>query len=101
MRSIYSTIGVFPVPPTARFPTQISGKLKIADLSIFLSKSKLRVFIIPPYKTENGSKRYLRLLNINSYYCLHGHKECQLATIVKMHIFYDALHKNLKVYQKH
>jgi hypothetical protein len=28
----YSTMGDLPVPPTAKLPTQMSGKLKLAEL---------------------------------------------------------------------
>jgi hypothetical protein len=34
----YSAIGDLPVPPTAILPMHITGKLKLTDLNIFLSK---------------------------------------------------------------
>jgi hypothetical protein len=56
-------MGVFPVPPTARFPTQIIGKLKTADFKIFLSNSQLRSQIMAPYIKEKGNSKYLKLFS--------------------------------------
>jgi hypothetical protein len=57
----YSVIGVFPVPPVARLPTQMMGKLNAADFKIFLSNNLLRNHIMPPYSQLNGKRRYLKL----------------------------------------
>jgi hypothetical protein len=56
-------MGVFPVPPTARLPTQIRGKLNAADFKIFLSNNQLRSQIIAPYTNEKGKSKYLKLLS--------------------------------------
>lgn len=61
-------MGVLPVPPTARFPTQMIGKLKDADFKMFLSNSQLRNFIMAPYKKESGKKRYLKLFSTRMYF---------------------------------
>src|SRR5829696_6430247 len=62
-RTRYSTMGVFPVPPKARLPTHIRGKLKAADLKYSLSKSQLRSQTIAPYKIETGRNKYLKLFS--------------------------------------
>jgi hypothetical protein len=59
----YSVIGVFPVPPTARLPTHIIGKLKDADFKMFLSNNQFLVQMIIPYKKEMGKRRYLKLFS--------------------------------------
>jgi len=41
-------MGDLPVPPVARLPTQIIGKLKELDLKIFLSNKKFLHQIILP-----------------------------------------------------
>lgn len=64
----FSVIGVLPVPPTARFPTQMIGKLNSADFRIFLSNSQFLVQIIMPYKKEMGKRRYLKLLSNMVYF---------------------------------
>jgi len=61
-------MGVLPVPPTARLPTQMIGKLKEEDFKIFLSNKTLRNFMMTPYKKESGSKRYLKLFNSKAKY---------------------------------
>ena len=59
----YSTMGVLPVPPTARFPTQMIGKLNAEDFLMFLSNNQFLIQIIMPYKNEIGKSRYLKLLS--------------------------------------
>jgi hypothetical protein len=61
-------MGVLPVPPTARLPTQMIGKLKEEDFKIFLSNKTLRNLMMTPYKKESGSKRYLKLFNSKAKY---------------------------------
>ena len=56
-------MGVLPVPPVAKLPTQISGKLNEADLNIFLSYKKFLTQITNPYNNENGNNKYLKLLS--------------------------------------
>ena len=56
-------MGVLPVPPTARLPTQIIGKLNALDFRIFLSNNQLRSHINAAYKMETGKSRYLKLLS--------------------------------------
>jgi hypothetical protein len=63
-----SDIGVLPVPPTARLPTHMIGKLKEEDFKIFLSNKILRNLMMAPYKKESGSKRYLKLFNSKAEY---------------------------------
>jgi len=53
------------VPPTAMFPTHIIGKLKAAELRMFLSNNQLRIQITIPYKKEIGNKGYRKLLSNN------------------------------------
>ena len=60
-------MGVLPVPPTERFPTQMMGKLNDTDLKIFLSYNLFRSQIIMPYKIDNGNKTNLKLLSINYF----------------------------------
>jgi hypothetical protein len=45
---MYSTMGDFPVPPTARLPTVISGKWKVEEGRYFLSNNQFLNFTIPP-----------------------------------------------------
>jgi hypothetical protein len=47
-------MGDLPVPPTARFPTQIIGKLKLEEANQFLSKHLFLIFTMMPYKIANG-----------------------------------------------
>jgi len=50
-------MGDLPVPPTAKLPTQISGKLNLAELRYCLSNSQLRILIKAPYKTASGNNK--------------------------------------------
>jgi hypothetical protein len=43
LRTIHSTIGDLPVPPTARLPTQMMGRLKDVEGSSRLSKNQFRI----------------------------------------------------------
>ena len=56
-------MGVLPVPPVAKLPTHMIGKLNDADLRMFLSYSLLRSQMIAPYIQEIGKRRYLKLFN--------------------------------------
>jgi hypothetical protein len=56
------------VPPTARFPTQIIGKLNEEERKIFLSNILLRTHTMPAYKKEKGNKIYRKLLSIAVYF---------------------------------
>jgi hypothetical protein len=56
-------MGVFPVPPVARLPTQISGKLNSADFKMFLSNNLFLIQMMIPYMMARGSKKYLKLFN--------------------------------------
>jgi hypothetical protein len=68
MRSNNSTIGVLPVPPTAKLPTHIMGKLNVADVKIFLLYNALRNKMIPPYNMEIGRNKYLKLFNTSIFF---------------------------------
>ena len=59
----YSVMGVLPVPPTARFPIQIIGKLNAEDFKIFISYNQLRSHTAAPYNSENGRRRYRKLFS--------------------------------------
>ena len=61
--TINYAIGVFPVPPIAKFPIQINGKLKVADFKILRSNKAFRTQIIIPYTIENGNNKYLKLFS--------------------------------------
>src|SRR5579872_1062495 len=54
-RMSHSTIGDLPVPPTARLPTQMIGRLKDAEGRRRLSKSQLRALITRAYISETGN----------------------------------------------
>jgi len=56
-------MGVLPVPPTARLPTQMMGKLNAADFRIFLSNNQFLIHTMMPYKKAKGNSRYLKLLS--------------------------------------
>jgi hypothetical protein len=56
-------MGVLPVPPVAKLPTQIIGKLKEDDLKIFLLYNQLRSQMIAPYIHEIGKRRYRKLFS--------------------------------------
>jgi hypothetical protein len=61
-------MGVLPVPPTDKFPTQMMGKLKDIEERIFLSYNLLRTQIISQYKIDNGNNTNLKLLSINHFF---------------------------------
>ena len=52
---IYSTCGVFPSPPTDKFPTDIIGISNDCDEKKPISKSLLRMKVIRLYINDNGS----------------------------------------------
>jgi hypothetical protein len=49
-------MGDFPVPPTERFPIQINGSPKVADLRIFLSKNQFLMPTTSQYTKAKGNK---------------------------------------------
>jgi len=57
----YSTWGDFPVPPTERFPTEITGKGKGFEDMIPQSKNLFLSRTINPYRKENGSNMIRRI----------------------------------------
>ncbi|MNE40267.1 hypothetical protein D3C80_1342660 [compost metagenome] len=63
----YSIIGVFPVPPTLKFPTAIIGKSKECDFKMPLSKRKLRKDVIKPYKIAKGKSIFRRIFIVRKY----------------------------------
>lgn len=58
-------MGVFPVPPTARFPIEITGIEKETDGFTFKSKSKLRSRVTASNKIEKGKRRYRSQVMLN------------------------------------
>src|ERR1700743_3128620 len=56
-RISHSTMGDLPVPPVARLPTQIRGRLKEVEDRIFLSKHQLRILTTPAYRRDMGKRR--------------------------------------------
>ena len=52
-------MGDFPVPPIARLPTHIIGKLNCDDRSIFLLYNEFLMIIAKPYNSENGNNSIL------------------------------------------
>ncbi|HLY68846.1 MAG TPA: hypothetical protein VKR53_03900 [Puia sp.] len=81
-------MGDFPVPPTARFPTQITGKLKLVEAKIFLLKRKFRVKIMNPYIIEKGNNKIRMGLNSG--------KLKFITTITR--IYYREIHENIRIY---
>src|SRR5580765_2875300 len=48
-------MGDLPVPPIARLPTQMMGRLNFAERRTFMSYKKLRMRTTRPYNSENGN----------------------------------------------
>ena len=59
--------GDFPVPPTAKLPTQINGKLKLALFKYPLLNNQFRSMIIMPYKIAKGNNKTLNDFKTNSW----------------------------------
>ena len=55
---MYSTCGVFPVPPVEMFPTEISGISKDFDLNKPQSKHLFRNQTTVPYSREKGRQKH-------------------------------------------
>jgi hypothetical protein len=53
-------MGDFPVPPIARLPTHIIGKLNCDDRSIFLLYNQFLMIIAKPYNSANGINKILK-----------------------------------------
>ena len=70
-----TTIGVLPVPPTARLPTQIVGICGSYLGRTCSSKSICLNAIAPPYMAANGAarQRHLFIISLNLYR-LHEHQ---------------------------
>jgi hypothetical protein len=67
-------MGVLPVPPVAKLPTQITGKLNAADFKMFLSYSLLRSQITAPYIQVMGNRRYLKLFSSKGFVLIKNQK---------------------------
>src|ERR1700743_3218479 len=84
-----STIGDLPVPPTARFPTQIIGRLKAVEERSFLSKHQLRIFTTSAYSSETGNKSILiGLSNGKLNFIIQIHRNGDLRLWIKIHQIY-------------
>src|ERR1700754_5349741 len=80
-----STIGDLPVPPTARFPTQIIGRLKVVEERSFLSKHQLRIFTTSAYSSETGNKSILTGLSSGKLnFIIQIHRMCAGDTLFQI-----------------
>lgn len=72
-------MGDLPVPPTARFPTQIIGKLKLEETNHCLSKHLFLIFTMMPYNTANGksnTRKDFKKMELEFINIMRSNSEC-------------------------